>query len=111
MSAFTLFPRYARFPRCMPAPERRVQDASIEYLPQNYPAVEAAVDAAVARGAEQVVLDLDTLAVLDTEALRGLIALLRRARLKGAQIALRSSREEIRRTLSITGLDRVFAVL
>jgi anti-anti-sigma factor len=63
------------------------------------------------RGAEQVVIDLDTLVVLDTDALRDLIALLRRARLKGAQIALRSSREEIRRTLSITGLDRVFAVL
>jgi anti-anti-sigma factor len=111
MSAFTLFPRYVRFPRCMPAPERRVPDASIEYLPQNYVAVESAVDAALSKGAEQVVLDLDTLAVLDTEALRGLIALLRRARLKGAQIAVRSSRDEIRRTLSITGLDRVFAVL
>ena len=48
--------------------------------------------------------------VLDTEGLRGLIALLRRARLKGAQIALRSSREEILRTLSVTGLDRVFTI-
>jgi anti-anti-sigma factor len=111
MSAFTLFPRYVRFPRYMPAPERRVQDASIEYLPQNYPAVEAAVDAALSKGAEQIVLDLDTLAILDTEALRGLIALLRRARLKGAQIALRSSRDEILRTLSVTGLDRVFALV
>jgi len=49
--------------------------------------------------------------VLDTEALRDLISVLRRARLKGAQIALRSSRDEILRTLSVTGLDRVFAVV
>ncbi len=110
MSAFTLFPRYARCPRYMRAPERSVEDASIDYLPGNYAAVEAAVDAKLLRGAEQVVLDLDTLVVLDTEGLRGLIALLRRARLKGAQIALRSSREEILRTLSVTGLDRVFTI-
>jgi anti-anti-sigma factor len=111
MSAFTLFPRYARFPRYMHPPGRTVEDASIEYLPQSYPAVEAAVDAALSRGAERVVLNLDTLLALDTDALRGLISLLRRARLKGAQIALRSSRDEILRTLSITGLDRVFVVL
>jgi anti-anti-sigma factor len=109
MSAFTLFPRYARFPHSMRPPQRREQ-ASIEYLPRDYPAVEAAVDAALGKGAQLIVLDLDTLVVLDTEALRGLIALLRRARLKGAQIALRSSRDETLRMLSITGLDRVFAV-
>jgi anti-anti-sigma factor len=111
MSAFTLFPRYVRFPRYMRAPERSVEDASIDYVPGNYPAIEAAVDAKLLRGAEQVVVDLDTLVVLDTEALRGLISLLRRARLKGAQIALRSSRDEILRTLSVTGLDRVFALV
>jgi anti-anti-sigma factor len=110
MSAFTLFPRYARFPGYMRPPERSIEDASIDYLPANYAAVEAAVDAKLLRGAEQVVLDLDTLASLDTEGLRGLIALLRRARLKGAQIVLRSSREEILRTLSVTGLDRVFTI-
>ncbi|MFY9740206.1 MAG: STAS domain-containing protein [Candidatus Cybelea sp.] len=111
MSTFTLFPRYARFPHYARPPERSVEDASIEYLPGNYPAIEPAVDAKLLRRAEQVVLDLDTLAVLDTEALRGLIALLRRARLKGAQIALQSSRDEILRTLSVTGLDRVFALV
>jgi anti-anti-sigma factor len=111
MSAFTLFPRYLRFPRCARPPERSAEDASIDYLPGNYPALEAAVDAKLLGGAEQVVLDLDTLVVLDTDALRDLIALLRRARLKGAQIALRSSRDEILRMLSITGLDRVFAVI
>ncbi len=110
MSAFTLFPRYARCPRYMRPPERTVEDASIDFLPGNYAAVEAAVDAKLLRGADQVVLDLNTLVVLDTEGLRGLIVLLRRARLKGAQIALRSSREEILRTLSVTGLDRVFTI-
>ena len=111
MSAFPLFPRYVRFPRYMRPPERSVEDTSIDYLPGNYPAIEAAVDAKLQRGTEQVVIDLDTLAVLDTDALRDLIALLRRARLKGAQIALRSSRDEILRTLSVTGLDRVFALV
>ena len=111
MSAFTLFPRYVRFPCSVRPPERRVDDDSIEYLPQNYPAVEAAVDAALRQGKKQVVLNLDTLAVLDTEALRGLIGLLRRARLKGAQIALAFSHAEILQTLSLTGLDQVFAVV
>ncbi|HXB83464.1 MAG TPA: STAS domain-containing protein [Candidatus Acidoferrum sp.] len=111
MSAFTLFPRYVRFPCYVRPPERSGEDASIDYLPGNYPAIEAAVDAKLEHGAEQVVLDLDTLVVLDTEALRDLIALLRRARLKGAQIALRSSRDAILRTLSVTGLDRVFALV
>jgi anti-anti-sigma factor len=110
MSAFTLFPRYARFPSYMRPAERSFEDALIDYLPANYAAVEAAVDAKLLRGAEQVALDLDNLVVLDTEALRGLIALLRRARLKGAQIVLHSSREEILRTLSVTGLDRVFTI-
>jgi len=45
MSAFTLFPRYVRFPRYMRAPERSVEDASIDYVPGNYPAIEAAVAA------------------------------------------------------------------
>jgi anti-anti-sigma factor len=111
MSAFTLFPRCVRFPYSIPAPERRVDEASIPYLPQNYPAVEAAVEAALRQGKERIALNLDTLAVLDTEAMRGLIALLRRARLKGAQIALQVSQAEILRTLSITGLDRVFEVV
>jgi anti-anti-sigma factor len=111
MSAFTLFPRYVRFPCHVRPPERRVEDASIEYLPQNYAEVEAAVDAALLRGKQRVVLNLDALVVLDTEAMRGLIALLRRARLKGAQIALAVSQPEILRTLSITGLDRVFTVV
>jgi anti-anti-sigma factor len=111
MSAFTLFPRYVRFPCYMRPPERRVEDAPIEYLPQNYSAVEAAVDARLGQGKERVVLNLETLVVLDTEDLRGLIALLRRARLRGAQIALQVSQAEILRTLSITGLDQVFAVV
>ena len=111
MSAFTLFPRYVRFPCYVRPPERSVEDASIEYLPQNYPAVEAAVDAALRQGKERVVLNLDTVAVLDTEVLRGLISVLRRARLKGAQIALQASQAEILRTLSVTGLDQVFTVV
>lgn len=105
MSAFSLFRRRMR----MPAQTR--ERAPIEYLPQEYPAVEAAVLGALRDGAERVVLDLDTIVALDTDTLRRLISLLRRARSRGREVALRSSREEVLRTLSVTGLDRVFAVL
>ena len=54
MSAFTLFPRYVRFPCYVRPPERSGEDASIDYLPGNYPAIEAAVDAKLEQGAEQV---------------------------------------------------------
>jgi len=105
MSGFTLLRRGTK------PPAQSAARASIEYLPQAYPEVEAAVDAELRQGKERVVLNLDTLAVLDTEALRGIISLLRRARLRGAEIALQASQAEILRILSITGLDRVFAVV
>jgi|HubBroStandDraft_4_1064222.scaffolds.fasta_scaffold00870_6 anti-anti-sigma factor len=83
----------------------------IEYRPEAYPEVEAAVLGDLEEGAGQVVLDLDSVAVLDTQALRGLISLLRRARSMGGDIVLRSSRTDVLRTLSVTALDRVFPVL
>ena len=83
----------------------------IEYRPQAYPEVEAAVLSAVEQGAARVVLDLDSVVVLDTEALRGLISLLRRVRSSGGDLALRSSRPDVLRTLSVTALDRVFTLV
>jgi anti-anti-sigma factor len=80
------------------------------YRPQAYPEVETAVLDMLNKGAGPIVLDLDAVAALDTEALRGLIRLLRRARSAGGDIALRSSRADLLRTLSVTALDRVFAV-
>ena len=83
----------------------------IEYRPQAYAGLEAAVLAAIREGTNRVVLDLDGVAVLDTQALRGLIALLRRARAAGGELALRASRADVLRTLSVTALDRVFPVV
>jgi anti-anti-sigma factor len=93
----------------MRLPEKSLD--AIEYQSQAYPRVEAAVLARLRGGARYVVLDLDAAAALDTEALRGLISLLRTARATGGEIALRSSRSDLLRTLSVTGLDRVFTVL
>ena len=73
--------------------------------------MEAAVLEALEDGADRIVMDLDTIALLDTEALRGLILLLRRARSIGGEVALRSSRADVLQTLSATALDRVFLLL
>jgi anti-sigma B factor antagonist len=83
----------------------------VEYRLQQYPALEAEVLAALEAGATRVVLDLDNIETLDTQALRGLISLLRRARSAGGGLALRTSRRDLLRTLSVTALDRVFPVV
>jgi anti-sigma B factor antagonist len=83
----------------------------IQYRPRDYPALEATVLSLLEEGAARVVLDLDAVGVLDTEAIRGLISLLRRARAAGGELALRSTRADVLRTLSVTALDRVFSVV
>jgi len=96
-----------------PAPSKEIivpASSTIEYRPHAYPQVEAAVLDSLRKGAEPIVLDLDSVVALDTQALRGLIKLLRQARSAGGDIALRSSRADVLRTLSVTALDRVFAV-
>lgn len=82
----------------------------VEYRLQEYAAFEAAVLAALEAGASRVVLDLDSIETLDTRALRGLISLLRRVRSAGGELALRTSRPDLLRTLSVTALDRIFPV-
>lgn len=67
------------------------------------------VISAVERG-RQVVLDLDHMPALDNPALRGLITLLRRVRAAGGELMLRVTRPELRSTLRLTALDRVFEV-
>jgi anti-sigma B factor antagonist len=83
----------------------------VEYRPQAYAALEAAVLAALEAGTTRVILELDGVETLDTEALRGLIALLRRTRAAGGELVLRTSRPDVLRTLSVTALDRVFRVV
>jgi anti-anti-sigma factor len=83
----------------------------LEYRPQAYRALEDAVRVALESGAPQVVLNLDSLDALDTEGVRGLISLLRYARSVGGDLALRSSKPDVLRTLSVTALDRIFALV
>ncbi len=83
----------------------------IEYRPSAYPVVEAAVLAALAEGGSRVILDLDSLDALDTEGVRGLITLLRRARSVGGELALSSTKADIKRTLQVTALDRIFKMV
>jgi anti-anti-sigma factor len=73
--------------------------------------MEAAVLGALKEGAGQIVIDLDAIAFLDAQALRGLILLLRRARSVGGEVALRSSRADVLHTLTATALDRVFSLV
>jgi anti-sigma B factor antagonist len=82
----------------------------IEYRLPAHAAIEAAVLAAFEGGASRVVLDLDAVDTLDHQIVRGLIALLRRVRASGGELALRSNRADVARTLSVTGLDRVFTI-
>ena len=58
----------------------------VEYRLEERQALEAEVLAALEAGAAQVVLDLDNIETLDTQALRGLISLLRRARAAGGEL-------------------------
>ena len=89
----------------------QVMESVIEYRRQEYAALEAAVFEALEAGASPVVLDLDRIETLDTAALRVLISLLRRARSAGGELALRVSRPDLLRTLSVTALDRVLPIL
>jgi|HubBroStandDraft_4_1064222.scaffolds.fasta_scaffold1476115_1 anti-anti-sigma factor len=83
----------------------------IEYHPSAYPIVEAAVMTALENGGSRVILDLDSLDVLDTDGVRGLITLLRRVRSVGGELALSSTKTDVRRTLQVTALDRLFPMV
>jgi anti-anti-sigma factor len=67
--------------------------------------------AAFEEGAPRVILDLDTLSKLDTESVRGLITLLRRSREVGGEVALKVTRPELLRSLSVMALDRLFPMV
>lgn len=83
----------------------------IEYRPDAYPVVEAALLAALAEGESTIVLDLDSLDSLDTDGVRGLITLLRRARASGRDLSLSATKPSILRTLQVTALDRLFGMV
>lgn len=88
-----------------------MESVVIQYRPSTYPAVEEAVLAALRDGSPRVILDLEALDALDTQGVRGLITLLRRARAVGGELALASLKPDVRRTLQVTALDRIFPVV
>ncbi|MBV8490789.1 MAG: STAS domain-containing protein [Candidatus Eremiobacteraeota bacterium] len=83
----------------------------IEFQPHAYSALEEEVVSAFQAIGEdpiRVVLSLDHLDSLDNQGVRGLIALLRRSRSLGGELALRATKPNVRRTLEVTALDRLF---
>ncbi|NNN00015.1 MAG: STAS domain-containing protein [Candidatus Eremiobacteraeota bacterium] len=71
---------------------------------------EARIDAIVDRHTERVVVDIAELAILDVGRMRSLVALLRRSRAHGIEFSVRTSHEEVRRQLALTGLDRILEI-
>jgi len=84
---------------------------TIAYRPDALDSITRETLAAFEDGAPRVVLDLDALARLDTDGVRGLILLLRRSREVGGEVALKVTRPELIRSLSVMALDRLFPVV
>jgi len=59
-------------------------------------------------GAVNLMIDLDQVGTIDSGGLAALIVTLRRARDKGGDVRVRTSRPHIRRLMELTGLSRVF---
>ncbi len=74
-------------------------------------ALRPAICTASASGQDRIAIDIDGLAEFDVSDVRNLIALLRIARDRGTNLALRVASPERRRTLRDMGLDRVFAIV
>lgn len=88
-----------------------MQSIVFEYRPAAFDALQAAIVTAFETGARRVVLDLDELPRLDSDAVRGLITLLRRSRDLGGEVALHVTRPELLRTLNTLALDRLFPMV
>jgi len=84
---------------------------TIAYRPDALDRITREALAAFEDGAPRVVLDLDALARLDTDGVRGLILLLRRSREVGGEVALKVTRPELIRSLSVMALDRLFPMV
>ncbi|HTV91380.1 MAG TPA: STAS domain-containing protein [Verrucomicrobiae bacterium] len=84
---------------------------TIAYRPDALDRITRETLAAFEEGAPRVVLDLDALARLDTDGVRGLILLLRRSREVGGEVALKVTRPELIRSLSVMALDRLFPMV
>ncbi|MBV8150761.1 MAG: STAS domain-containing protein [Candidatus Eremiobacteraeota bacterium] len=74
-------------------------------------ALRSAIDQAVGAKPHELTVGLDQLTVLDATLLSALIAGLRRVREVGGTVRLHVTRPELRRTLDVTGLDKVFELV
>jgi len=83
----------------------------LDYRPDALATISDQALSAFADGAARVILNLDTLARLDTDSVRGLIVLLRRAREVGGEVALKVTRPELLRSLQVMALDRLFPMI
>jgi anti-anti-sigma factor len=88
-----------------------VETPMFDYQPSQLATVTEKVLAVFADGMPRAVLNLDLLPRLDTDAVRGLILLLRRSREAGGEIALKVTRPELLRSLQVTALDRLFPMI
>jgi anti-anti-sigma factor len=61
-------------------------------------------------GARALAVDVEDVAILDSQVIAALIAILREVRERGASMHLRAHRQSLLDTLRITGLDQVFTV-
>ncbi|MDQ3384685.1 MAG: STAS domain-containing protein [Actinomycetota bacterium] len=74
------------------------------------PALRTAVLGELDSDVRRIVLDLDTLAFIDSAGFQGIVGLHERARRTGVRLVLRHPSTTASRVLSITGLDEVLHV-
>ncbi len=87
-----------------------VESPTFAYAPGQLDRLEAGILEAFGTGARSVVLNLDGLTSLDSDGVRDLITLLRRAREQGGDIVLSATHASILRSLRVTALDRLFTM-
>ena len=74
------------------------------------PALRTAVLGELDSDVRRIVLELETLAFIDSAGLQGIVGLHERARRTGVKLVLRHPSTTARRVLSLTGLDEVLHV-
>lgn len=82
----------------------------VQYGPGSNETIENLALEALAN-ARNVVIDLDGVRSLEIEDMRCLVKLLKLSRNLGAEFALQTRRADIRETLAVTALDRLFTVI
>jgi anti-anti-sigma regulatory factor len=92
-----------------PSPRGAADAVVITYRPEAFASNEAAALEAIKAGFDAV-LDIESRDDLDIADFRRLINLLRRCRDVGGGLGLRTSKIQHRRSLAVTGLDKVFPI-